>query len=171
MISYMKKIQFLLLLMLMSTAGISQTSIYILLRHAEKDTSTAGSSMMKADPPLTKEGEQRAQKLLEVLKAYTPDTIYSTNFIRTKNTVAPFSKKFNKEVQLYDPKLLTAFSEQLLLIKGKTIIIAGHSNTTPALVNMLLKENKYPSLDDSVYNQLWIVTVNEGKADAKVVKY
>ncbi len=170
----MKKLQFLLLpvlFVMISSMCLSQSSTYILLRHAEKDTSAAGSTLMKADPPLTKEGEQRAQNLLEVLKAYSPDAIYSTNFVRTKNTVTPLSKKFNKEIQLYDPKLLTAFSEQLLLMKGKTIVIAGHSNTTPALVNLLIKENKYPNLDESVYNQLWIVTVNEGKADAKVVVY
>ena len=174
MIIQMKKIQYLVFLglfLVMSMAGISQTSTYILLRHAEKDTSTVGSTMMKADPPLTKEGEQRAQKLLEVLKAYTPDAIYSTNFIRTKNTVTPLSKKFNKEIQIYDPKLLAAFSEQLLLMKGKTIIVAGHSNTTPELVNLLLKENKYPSMDENIYNQLWIVTVNEGKWEVRVVKY
>ena len=149
----------------------AQTSTYILLRHAEKDTSTAGSTMMRADPPLTKEGEQRAQKLLEVLKTYTPDAIYSTNYVRTKNTVTPLAKKFNKEIQTYDPRNLAAMADQLLQQKGKTIVVAGHSNTTPSLVNLLIKENTYPNLDESVYNQLWIVTVTDGKAVAKVVTY
>ena len=149
----------------------AQTSTYILLRHAEKDTSVAGSTMMKADPSLTKAGEQRAKNLLDVLKDYIPDEIYSTNFIRTKATVTPLSLKFKKELQLYDPKELISFSDELLQQKGKTIIIVGHSNTTPALVNLLIKEKTYSSLDESVYNQLWIVTISEGKAVAKVVKY
>ena len=79
--------------------------------------------------------------------------------------------KFNKELQIYDSKELMLFSEKLLQHKGKTIIIAGHSNTTPALVNLLIKEKTYSNLDESVYNQLWIVTISAGKAVATVVKY
>lgn len=126
---------------------------------------------MKADPPLSKEGELRAEKLLVELRNYTIDAVYSTNFTRTKATVAPIAKRFGKEIQLYDSKNLTAFSEKLLAQKGKTIIVAGHSNTTPALVNLLIKENKYPSLDESVYNLLWIVTVKDGKATAEMLTY
>ncbi len=149
-----------------------QTTTYILLRHSEKDTSTAGSTMMTADPPLSKQGELRAQNLLKVLEAYQPDAIYSTNYTRTKSTVTPLAKKFNKEIQVYDPKALPAFAEQLLQLQGKTIIVAGHSNTTPALVNLLIKENgKYPSLDDSDYSHLWIVTAVGGKVFAKMITY
>jgi phosphohistidine phosphatase SixA len=152
--------------------AFAQTSTYILLRHAEKDTATARSTMMTADPPLSKQGEQRAQNLLNVLAAYQPDVIYATNYTRTKNTAIPLAKKFNKEIQLYDPKGLSSFAEQLLQIQGKTIVVVGHSNTTPVLVNLLLKENgKYPNLDDSDYSHLWVVTITEGKASARVITY
>lgn len=151
--------------------ALSQTSTYILLRHAEKDTTAAGSAMMKADPPLTQQGRERAEKLLTVLAAHTPDAIYSTNYTRTKSTVTPLAKKFNKEIQVYEPKDLMIFAEKLLQEKGKTIIVAGHSNTTPQLVNLLIREKKYANLDESVYNQLWIVTVSEGKGEARVVEY
>ncbi len=127
--------------------------------------------MMKADPPLSKAGELRAQQLVAVLKEYIPDAIYSTDYTRTKATVTPLAKKFNKEIQIYDPRNLATFAEQLLQQKGKTIIVAGHSNTTPALANLLLKENTYANLDESVYNQFWIITVSEGKMVAKVVMY
>lgn len=149
----------------------AQTTTIILLRHAEKDTTVAGSAMMKADPPLTKAGEQRAARLLEMLKAYQPDMIYSTNYIRTKSTVSPLAKKFNKEIQVYEPKNLAAFAEQLIQQEGKTLVVAGHSNTTPSLVNLLIKENKYPNLDDGEYGQLWIVTITDGKAVAKLMNY
>lgn len=164
----------LLLSILLAGASINagaQTTTYILLRHAEKDTSAPGAAMMKADPPLSPEGEKRAQKLPEVLKAYSPDAIYSTNYTRTKNTVALLAKKFNKEIQIYDPKNLAQFADGLLKETGKTIVVAGHSNTTPQLVNLLIGEKRYPDLPDSVYNQLWIVTLNNGKADARIVTY
>lgn len=171
----MKQMRVVLIGLVMVMAGINtigaQTTTIVLLRHAEKDTSAAGSSMMKADPPLSKEGEQRAARLPEVLKEYIPDAIYSTNYIRTKSTVVPLSKKFNKEVQLYDPGNLPVLAEQLLQMPGKTIIVAGHSNTTPALVNLLIKEKKYPNLDESVYNQLWVVTIKDGKVEAKQLAY
>ncbi len=168
----MGKILFLLMAMCLLGTVSGQTATYILLRHAEKDTSMAGSTTMTADPPLAPRGEIRAQNLLKVLEAYQPDAIYSTNYTRTKSTVTPLAKKFNKEIQLYDPKLLPAFAEQLLQIRGKTIVVAGHSNTTPVLVNLLIKEaGKYPNLNDSDYSHLWIVTITDGKAVAKMVAY
>lgn len=142
----------------------AQTSTYILVRHAEKDTA-------RVDPALTPAGEQRAQKLVEILKAYKPDAIYSTNYTRTRSTVQPLAQKFAITTQLYDPRKLEAFASQLLEMKGKTVVVAGHSNTSPALANLLLKENMYKELDESIYNQFWIVTVTDGKASAKVVTY
>lgn len=141
----------------------AQTNTYILLRHAEKDTSKTGSAMMKADPPLSEAGNQRAQHLVQVLESYRPDLIYSTNYIRTKSTIAPLAKKFGKEIELYDPAKQGAFAEKLLSENGKTIVIAGHSNTIPALANLLIRENKYASLDESVYNQLWVIQIRGGK--------
>lgn len=149
----------------------AQTTTYILLRHSEKDTGAAGSKMMAADPPLSKQGEQRAQSLLKVLEAYHPDAIYASNYTRTKATVSALAKKFNKEIQLYDPKSLTTFAGQLLQMHGKTIVVAGHSNTTPVLVNLLIKENRYPNMDEADYSHLWIVSLTRGKAVVKVVTY
>lgn len=73
----MNKYLFLLLLVtgLYLQDSFAQTSTYILLRHAEKDTTATGSTMMKADPPLTEQGKQRAEKLVQVLAAYIPDEI------------------------------------------------------------------------------------------------
>jgi 2,3-bisphosphoglycerate-dependent phosphoglycerate mutase len=157
-----KGLGLLLFLMVCMLQLQAQTSTYILLRHAEKDTSQAGSTMMKADPPLTEQGKKRAESLIKVLKAYTPDRIYSTQYLRTQSTVAPLAKKFHQTIEVYDPKQLEQFSNELLAMSGKTIVVAGHSNTTPALVNLLIHENRYPPLDESVYNQLWIVTIQDG---------
>lgn len=162
---------FLSFLVFTAISSDAQTSTFILMRHAEKDTSAQGSTMMQADPKLSAEGEARAARIPEVLKSYAPDAIYSTNYIRTKSTVTPLSKKIGKEIQVYDPRNLKGFADELLKMDGKTIVIAGHSNTTPMLVNLLLKENKFPNLDESVYNTYWVVTVKEGKAEAKQMKY
>ena len=148
-----------------ATLSLAQTSTYILVRHAEKDTSVK----TNPDLALSKEGEQRAINLVAALKDYTIDAVYSTNYIRTKSTVTPVAKKFEKEIQTYNPSKV--FVEQLLQQKGKTVLVAGHSNTIPALANALLKEDRFKALDESVYNKIFIVTVSADKAEVKLLEY
>jgi broad specificity phosphatase PhoE len=167
----MKKVLLACMAMLCINLLQAQTNTYILIRHAEKDTSALGSTMMTADPPLSKEGEQRAIKLISALKSYTIDSIYSTNYTRTKNTVEPIAKKLRKKVYVYDPKKLKDFATQLLLAKGKTILIVGHSNTTPALANLLLKSESYKAFDETVYHKIIIVQVTRGEAITQELAY
>ena len=157
--------------LIITTNLFAQTTTYILVRHAEKDTTLQGSTMMQADPPLTKKGKARAQKLVTQLRKYTIDEIYSTNYIRTKNTVTPLAQKAGVEIQLYNPKELKPFAEKLLQAKNKTIVIVGHSNTTPALVNLLIHHNEYPALDESVYNKMYIVTIKNNTTTVDVIRY
>ena len=151
--------------------GEAQTSTFILMRHAEKDTSVQGSTAMQADPKLSEAGEVRAARIPDLLKGLSPDFIYSTNFIRTKSTVTPLSRKTGKEILVYDHRNLKGFADELLKMEGKTVVVAGHSNSTPMLVNILIKENKFQNLDESVYDTYWIVTLKDGKAEARQMKY
>ena len=78
---------------------------------------------------------------------------------------------FKQITLIYNPKELNYFAEQLLKETDKTIVIAGHSNTTPALTNFLIKKNTYPALDESVYNKIFIVTVNNNNTHVEVIEY
>ena len=50
--------------------------------------------------------------------------------------------------------------------KGKTVLVVGHSNTTPSFVNKVLNEEKYQNINDSVNGNLYIVTIkNQSKTD------
>ncbi|GMV78206.1 MAG: hypothetical protein AMXMBFR79_13370 [Chitinophagaceae bacterium] len=166
----MKKIILIILSLFLMYKMQAQTT-FILIRHAEKDTTMQGATMMNANPNLSKSGLQRAENLVTVLKDYKPDEIYSTNFIRTKSTVTPLAKKFSKEIVMYDYTKLNSFADSLLLKQHKTIVIAGHNNTTPALVNLLIKQNKFTTLEETVYNKIFIVTVKNQEADVKVITY
>lgn len=148
----------------------SQTT-YILLRHAEKDTTAIGSTTMNANPPLSLQGQARAEKLISVLKDYSIHQIYSTNFIRTINTIAPLAKKNNLGIIRYNHKMLTEFANQLLQEENKTIVIVGHNTTTPALVNLLIKQNKFLALDEKEYNKIFIVTIHNNKASVNIIEY
>lgn len=132
----------------------SATTTYYLIRHAEKDRSDKNNR----DPHLTEAGLKRAENWAKTLKDVEFDMVYSTNYNRTKETAAPTAKANNLEVNFYDPRdmKLKEFTETT---KGKTVLIVGHSNTTPMFANGLLGEKKYDMIDDNNNANLYIVTV------------
>jgi 2,3-bisphosphoglycerate-dependent phosphoglycerate mutase len=160
-------------LLLFTSVLNAQKQRFIILRHAEKDTTVAGSQMMQADPPLNEKGKERAQSLIRKFKKYKISKIYSTNYNRTKSTVLPLATAIELSINNYDPKQLNTLAEELNspVNHSKTILIVGHSNTSPRLVNILLGKNTYKDLDDSVYNQYWIVRLNGQRKHAKVLFY
>ncbi len=138
----------------------------ILVRHAEKDTTGGGD-----DPGLTTRGEIRARKLAIMFPNAKPDALYATPYNRTKQTLAPWAAAAKLEIKTYDAARLDELANQLKLLPGKTIVVAGHSNTTPALANLLIGSDRYRSWEDEVYNKLFVITVTKGKAKAKVIEY
>ena len=159
--------------MLLANQLNAQTTRYIIVRHAEKDTTLANAKLMASDPPLNSIGETRALSLADKLKDYKINQIYSSNYKRTKATASPIAKAQNLNVAIYDPRNLDAFATQLLSSEntGKTILIVGHSNSSPKLVNLLIKQDQYKDLDESIYDTYWIVTSKNGKSKAKMMKY
>ena len=83
--------------------------------------------------------------------------MYSTNYKRTRQTALPIAKNNNLEIISYTPKKFIT-EEFIQNNKGKHIVIVGHSNTTPQLVNRLLGEKKYEDIPDGDNNDLFIVT-------------
>lgn len=168
-----QKIAAYLVILLFANQVSAQKTTYIILRHAEKDTTIANAKMMVSDPPLNSLGEKRALSLVDKFKAYQINEIYSTNYKRTKETASPIANAQNLRINIYDPRKLDTFAAQLLSAenKGKAILIVGHSNTSPKLVNLLTGKDKYKELDESVYNTYWIVTSKHRKIKAKIIKY
>ena len=44
---------------------------------------------------------------------------------------------------------------------GGTIVISGHSNTTPVLANLLLGEEKFKQFEDDDYGNLLIIVLDK----------
>lgn len=149
----------------------AQEVVYLLVRHAEKDTSQTGSTMMMADPALTTTGHARAKKLAELYQKEPIQALFSSNFQRTKSTLAPLAEKKGLQIQTYNHRELQALANQLLEIKNGWVVVAGHSNTTPSLVNLLLKENKFEPFDESNYNTYFIVRRNKDKFSVEKMEY
>ena len=131
---------------------------YYLIRHAEKERSNPN----EKDPALNEAGMKRAEKWAKVLKEVPFDMVYSTNYKRTKATALPISKANELEIEIYDPNDLYNLDFQKKT-KGKTVLIVGHSNTTPAFVNAILKKKKYEDFPDDENGGLFIVTVSPNK--------
>ncbi|MGI8787592.1 MAG: SixA phosphatase family protein [Pyrinomonadaceae bacterium] len=132
----------------------------ILLRHAEKDVSEEADSM---NPELSAAGKARAQKLIDAINKYEPDAIYSTQYIRTMETARPLARKRREMIQLYDERNLEEMKNLILSGKIKRLVVVGHNNTTPALVNALLGQDKYKKLGDGEYDKIWIVKIRRYK--------
>ncbi len=145
-----------------SQAQKSMTT-FILFRHAEKEME--GSK----DPDLSQSGKSRSEVLVKLLDKVKVDAIYSTNFKRTYNTVAPLAKAHAITISNYEGMKMEEVDGMFAQFNGGTIVISGHSNTIPMMVNYLTgQKDEYKTFEDSDYGNLIIVTVTQLGKDAKV---
>ncbi|MCB0705787.1 MAG: histidine phosphatase family protein [Saprospiraceae bacterium] len=127
----------------------TMTTIF-LVRHAEKDT-------ISKNPDLSEAGRARAQALQKMLEHVALDAIYSTDFKRTMQTAEPVALQHQLKIDKYDPTELPAFLQQLRLKHpGEKVLIVGHSNTTPALLNLISNSGDYSTFPEYEYDGLYI---------------
>jgi len=53
---------------------------------------------------------------------------------------------------------------------GKTVLVVGHSNTTPQFVNKIIGKEEYIDIDDLNNSNLYIVTIINGVKTAILLK-
>lgn len=135
----------------------AQSKTIILIRHAEKADATS------QDPELSAEGKQRAERLVKVGGKYKPGAFYSTNFKRTRDTLAPLAAKRKKTVAIYDPRKPAELLDLITKSKIKRHIVAGHSNTVPGLANFIAKKDVFKNLDESEYGVIWVIRMKNGQ--------
>jgi 2,3-bisphosphoglycerate-dependent phosphoglycerate mutase len=164
----MKRYLLIVAILFGSTAYAQQgVTTFIVVRHAEKSMTESSS-----DPSLAPEGTERAKRLAALLKEVEVSAIYSTNYKRTKSTVTPIAEAKSVAIQDYKSLKETELDEMIKKHSGGTVVIAGHSNTVPGIVNLLIGKEKYKNLDDSNYGSLFIVTVTErGKGAVTLLTY
>lgn len=137
------------------------TTIY-LVRHAEKGEG--------ADPDLTVEGHARSRALADRLDASAIHRLWSSDYARTRQTLAPLSTRRQLPVTLYDAHDSAGLIRSIMdSPPGLTHVVAGHSNTVPALLDLLEAwpdapdvSKPRPNLGHSEYDRLFVVTLIEG---------
>lgn len=142
----------------------TSTTTIILVRHAEK-------ADRSANPALSAVGIERAKRLHEVLKEYKTDAFYSTNYLRTMQTLEPWAEKSGQTIKHYNPRQPDSLVALLKNETGKTVVVAGHSNTIPALVNKLIGQQKYEDLADTEYGKIFIVRIEDELANVELRNY
>ncbi|MBF9220527.1 histidine phosphatase family protein [Hymenobacter ruricola] len=146
------------------TPPVPVTTVY-LVRHAEKDNASN-----PADPTLSVAGEARAQELSKVLAGTTPAALFTTDFKRTRATLAPLAAATGVVPQLYDalqPVTLAALIRTQYA--GRTVVVVGHSNTLLPQIEALGVARPVADIAESEYNYLFKVSMADGAAPAVTV--
>lgn len=142
------------------TPTYAPESVFFLVRHSEKVDESE-------DPPLTDRGRRRAETLRSMLRDSGIGAIYSSDFVRTRDTAHPLAEELGMEIILYDPNELDELSQKLLDSSGRTLIV-GHSDTTPVLAGLLGGEpGSEISLDE--YDRLYMLVHRAGAGTSTVV--
>lgn len=130
-----------------------------LVRHSEKDLT----SNTPSNPPLSVCGEERSENLSNFLRDVELDVIYSSDYIRTKNTAKPIATSKGLEISEYNPRELEDFSK-LLMDRKQDALVVGHSNTTGVLAGLLVGE-EIGAFDEAIYDRVYQVIIykNSGR--------
>ncbi|MFA6276547.1 MAG: phosphoglycerate mutase family protein [Pedobacter sp.] len=166
----MRNFILILLIVLLGQQNLSaQKTVKVwVVRHAEKLTDDPKDK----DPDLSPEGKERAEALMKELKGEKIDSIFATNYKRTKLTGFPLADKIGISVKTYNPEDQKTLAKQLIInAKGKNILIVGHSNTVLEIVEAFGAKKPVKGLTDDDYDYLFEVTVKGDKADVKVSRY
>ncbi len=130
--------------------------ILFLLRHAEKD--------FGPDPDLTREGLQRANRLRDILQKVPFSSIFASPTQRTQQTASPLAEKQNLKVQVYNPLLQIPLVRKLRESDAdRNVLMVGHMNTVPMLMNYLVGEDRYTHIPYNEYDHLFVVSLEPNK--------
>ena len=133
-------------------------------RHAEKGPENP-------DPSLTAEGRTRAEALARVLGDSRISASFASEFKRTQETLAPLAAAGNLTIQIIPAVAMDSLVRQLrALPPGSRAVVASHSNLVHLIVEKLSGVKLTP-LTEADYDRLVVVTLQDGRGEAVVLRY
>ena len=123
-----------------------------LIRHAEKQKIKGNEN-----PELTRKGFARSEVLADSLGYLIEGIIYSSEFARSQQTVSPLSERWNADIKIHRASDPDGQVEKALQHCGKIVIISGHSNTVPTLINLFGIKDEI-TIDDNQYGDLFMIS-------------
>ena len=140
-------------LLFISTA-CSTTTVYI-VRHAEKLNETDTTD-------LTPAGYARATALAETLGNRGIDSIFSTPYYRTRQTAQALAKRIGVPVVDYSAKPTEAIVSRVKAIRGKTVLVVGHSNTILEIARGLGAKPTIAKIESGDFDNLFRLRIHNG---------
>ena len=148
-----------LILLAVAAADVrAQSTVVVLVRHAEKVDDSR-------DPALSEAGERRAEALAAALGDAGIQAVYTTQYVRTRDTAAPLARATGVEpVIIASAGDATANAAAIAAHirehnAGRTVLVVGHSNTVPAIITALGGAD-VGTIGDDEYFHLFIVLLD-----------
>ena len=134
----------------------AMTTVFV-VRHAEKALDGT------RDPPLSDEGRAHAARLAALFAAGQADArlsaVYATEFRRTRQTAQAVASRLQLPVLVRPAGDLAALVEDIKSHhRGGSVLVVGHSNTVPEILQALGTE-AVPPLAENEYSRLYVVSV------------
>ena len=142
-------------------AAMAEPSMIYLVRHGEK-------AAVGQDPELTPQGQARARNIATILGRAGITAIFSTPYVRTRQTAQPLATALGLEVQSYDPRAPKALVEKVKTLSGPVLVV-GHSNTLGELVK-LFGGTPGAEIGDDEYDRLYQLIGAEGKVTTVMLR-
>ncbi|MEZ5499882.1 MAG: phosphoglycerate mutase family protein [Steroidobacteraceae bacterium] len=135
----------------------NSTTTIVLVRHADKELVSID------DPPLSSAGSERAAGLARLFGARDGQriqAIYVSNTRRARETARPLADALAIEPTIYDAAASKELVGRILREhRGELVLVVGHSNTVPQMVEQLAGGTTVTPIRDDDYSNLYIVTL------------
>jgi phosphohistidine phosphatase SixA len=128
-----------------TTPPLPRGASYYVMRHLQKGEGQ--------DPPLSAEGAADARRLIGFFAADPPRVIYVSTTRRAWETAEPLARRLRVRVRRYDPGDTNGLVARVLAERGPVLVV-GHSNTVPEIVEKLGGERP-AALADTDYGDVW----------------
>jgi broad specificity phosphatase PhoE len=152
----------------LAAAQAARATTVVLVRHAEKASEPAD------DPPLTAAGDARARDLWNAIKDAGVNAVITTQYARTRATAQPIAAALHLTPEIVQTAGATHAKDVANAVRrheGHTVLVVGHSNTVPAIIEAL-GAPRPPAICDPEYDNLYIVTIPpDGKAGLVRAKF
>ncbi|QMW02922.1 histidine phosphatase family protein [Spirosoma foliorum] len=144
----------LFIFLIVISSACSTTTVYI-VRHGEKVNETDTTNLSPA-------GYARAAALAERLGNQPIDSIFSTPYRRTRQTVQPLAQRLGVPVIDYPAKPTEAIVNRVGTSKGKTVLVVGHSNTILEIARGLGAQPTMTRIESGDFDNLLQVRLHRG---------
>jgi broad specificity phosphatase PhoE len=149
----MKRLLFILSILLLLAASADAAPVIFIVRHAEK------ASTGDKDPDLSPEGQKRADVLAEILKDSQIRSVFVTEFKRTQQTAAPTARMAHVSPTVMSANDFGTLVEKLRALNGNALVV-GHGNTIPELLKALGIATPV-SIPEDDYTEIFAVLVGD----------